>query len=145
MKKGKGSFIMRLLMRFSLTILIVGINVIFYVFVFNKISDFAGQSYDITYRVFGDQPMATGEGRDVRVTILKGESTMNIASKLADAKLIPDKYSFYLKLKLKDYEIMPGTFVLNTSMTYNDILDAISSYSNSVDKEQSVEDLESKI
>ncbi len=136
---------MKLLMRLSLTILIVGINVIFYVFCFNKISDFADQSYDLTYRVFGDEPNEAGKGRDVRVTILKGESSMNIASKLEDAKIIPDKYSFYLKLKLKEYEIMPGTFVLNTSMTYNEILDVISSYSSSVDEEKTVEDVESQI
>lgn len=136
---------MKLATRLSLTILIVGINVIFYVFVFNKVTDFAGQSYDLAYRVFGDEPMTEGAGRDVRVTILKGESTMNVASKLEDAKLIPDKYSFYLKLKLKKYEVMPGTFVLNTSMTYDDIFQVISAYSSSVEKEQSVEELESQI
>ncbi len=136
---------MKLLTRLSLTILIVGINVIFYVFVFNKISDLAGQSYDISYRVFGDECENEGPARDVRIQILKGESTMNIARKLEDAKLIPDRYSFYLKLKLEEYEIMPGTYKLNTSMSYNDILNEISSISNSVDKEQTVEDLESQI
>ncbi len=136
---------MKLLMRFSLTVLIIGINVIFYVFVFNKISDLAGESYDISYRVFGDESENVGPARNVKVRILKGESTMNIASKLEDAKLIPDKYSFYLKLKLKEYEIMPGTYELNTGMTYNEILEVISTYSNSVEKEQTVEDLESQI
>ena len=136
---------MKLLTRLSLTILIVGINVIFYVFVFNKITELAEKSYDVTYRVFGDEPMDEFSGRDVRVTILKGESTMNIASKLEDAKLIPDKYSFYLKLKLKEYEIRPGTFVLNTSMSYDDILSVISEYSQSVDEEKSVEEVESQI
>ena len=136
---------MKLLTRLSRTILIVGINVIFYVFVFNKISDLAGQSYDISYRVFGDECENEGPARDVRIQILKGESTMNIARKLEDAKLIPDRYSFYLKLKLEEYEIMPGTYKLNTSMSYNDILNEISSISNSVDKEQTVEDLESQI
>lgn len=145
MKRSRSSFIMKLLTRLSLTILIVGINVIFYVFVFNKISDLAGQSYDISYRVFGDECENEGPARDVRIQILKGESTMNIARKLEDAKLIPDRYSFYLKLKLEEYEIMPGTYKLNTSMSYNDILNEISSISNSVDKEQTVEDLESQI
>ncbi len=143
-KKGKNPFVMKLLMKLSLTILIVGINVIFYVFVYNKIADLADQSYDITYRVFGNEPMDKKGGRDVKVTILKGESSMNIASKLYDAKLIPDKYSFYLKLKLKEYEIMPGTFVLNTSMSYDDILEAISTLSNSVEKEQTVEEAEAR-
>jgi len=136
---------MKLLTRFSLAVLILGINIIFYVFVFNKVSDLADRSYDISYRVFGEESLTEGKGRDVRVTILKGESTMNIASKLEDAKIIPDKYSFYLKLKLNEYEIMPGTFVLNSSMSYNEILGIISSYSQSVDKEQSVEEAEAQI
>ncbi|MCR5829146.1 MAG: hypothetical protein K6F93_02200 [Lachnospiraceae bacterium] len=145
MKGKNSSFVMKLITRFSLAILIVGINVIFYVFAYNEISKLAEKSYDISYRVFGEEPMTTGKGRDVKVTILKGESTMNIASKLEDAKIIPDKYSFYLKLKLNEYEIMPGTFVLNTSMNYNEILEIISSYSQSVDKEQSVEEVEAQI
>lgn len=145
MKQSKSSVAMKLVTKFSLAILIIGINVIFYVFVFNAVSDFADYSYDFTYRIFGDEAVEDEPGHDVRVTILKGESSMNIASKLEDARLIPDKYSFYVKLKLKDYEIMPGTFVLNTSMSYNDILDVISTYGNSVDEEQSVEDLESQL
>lgn len=145
MKGNRSSTVMKLITKFSLAVLIIGINVIFYVFVFKEVSEFADYSYDFTYRIFGDEAVEPEPGHDVRVTILKGESSMNIASKLEDAKIIPDKYSFYVKLKLKDYDIMPGTFVLNTSMSYNDIINVISAYDNSVDEEKSVEDLESQI
>jgi len=145
MKGNINSTIMRLVTRFSLTVLIVGVNVIFYVFVFNKISELADFSYDVSYRVFGDEAATEGKGHDVKVTILKGESTMNLAEKLVDAKVIPDKYSFFVKLQLNEYEIMPGTYILNPNMSYDEILSQISSQSNSVDEEHSVEDLESQL
>ncbi len=133
----------RILLNFALGILTIGIAVIFYAVVVYGIKKAANYSYDFAYQLFGNTTVEAAPGRDVKVTILKGESSMNIASKLEDAKLVTSKYSFYLKLKLKDYEIMPGTFVLNTSMTYDDILKVITDYGQSIDAETTVEDVES--
>lgn len=133
----------RVLLNFALGILTIGIAVIFYAVVVYGIKKAAGYSYDFAYQLFGDTSVEAAPGRDVKITILKGESSMNIASKLEDAKLVTSKYSFYLKLKMKDYEIMPGTFVLNTSMTYDDILQVITDYGQSIDAETTVEDVES--
>ncbi len=133
----------RVLLNFALGILTIGIAVIFYAVVVYGIKKAAGYSYDFAYQLFGDTSVEAAPGRDVKITILKGESSMNIASKLEDAKLVTSKYSFYLKLKMKDYEIMPGTFELNTSMTYDDILQVITDYGQSIDAETTVEDVES--
>ncbi len=143
-KSSKGSNkAVRVLLNFALGILTIGIAIIFYAVVVYGIKKAAGYSYDFSYQLFGNVSVEAAPGRDVKVTILKGESSMNIASKLEDAKLVTNKYSFYVKLKLKDYEIMPGTFILNTSMTYNDILAIITDYSKSIDAETTVEDVES--
>ena len=56
---------------------------------------------------------------------------MDIASKLELNRVIVDKYSFYLKTKLQNKVIMPGTYRVNSSMTYDEILDIITDYSNS--------------
>ena len=142
-KSSKGSNkAVRVLLNFALGILTIGIAVIFYAVVVYGIKKAAGYSYDFSYQLFGNVSVEAAPGRDVKITILKGESSMNIASKLEDAKLVTNKYSFYVKLKLKDYEIMPGTFVLNTSMTYNEILAIITDYSKSIDAETTVEDVE---
>jgi len=50
---------------------------------------------------------------------------MNVASKLELNKIIVNKYSFYVKAKLLKHTIMPGTYALNTSMTYNEIFAVI--------------------
>ncbi|MBR5967240.1 MAG: endolytic transglycosylase MltG [Lachnospiraceae bacterium] len=133
----------RVLLNIALGILTIGIAIIFYAVVVYGIKKAAGYSYDFAYQLFGNTSVEAAPGRDVKITILKGESSMNIASKLEDAKLVTSKYSFYLKLKLKDYEVMPGTFVLNTSMTYDDILKIITDYGQSIDAETTVEDVES--
>ncbi len=140
----------RLLLNIAVGILTVGIAVIFYAVVVYGIKKASGYSYDFAYQLFGNVSMEAAPGRDVKITILKGESTMNVASKLEDAKLITSKYSFYAKIKIQQagdkkgqYEIMPGTFVLNTSMTYDEILAIITDYSKSIDAETTVEDVES--
>ena len=136
------SKVLRILIGMAVGILTIGIAAIFYVAVVYGIHEAADYSYDFAYQIFGDVAVEAAPGRDVKVTIMKGESSMNIASKLEDAKLIVNKYSFFLKLKLKEYDIMPGTFVLNTSMSYDDILEVITDYTQSIDAEVSVEDVE---
>jgi UPF0755 protein len=82
-------------------------------------------TYDFSYQVFGQVAASEEPGRDVEIQIKKGESTMNIASKLELNKVIVNKYSFYLKAKLKSHNLMPGTYILNTSMTYDEIFEII--------------------
>ncbi len=115
------SFILRLLM-----------NVIFYIVVVILIVDFSKEAYTFTYRLYG--PVARDEkpGRDIIFQINKGESTMDISSKLEVTGAIVDKYPFYLKVKLKDSTIYPGTYMINSSMTFNEILNIITDYSSSI-------------
>jgi len=50
-------------------------------------------------------------------------------------KLVVNKTTFYLKVQLFEYKIMQGTFLLNTSMTYDEILDVITDLSNALPEE----------
>lgn len=134
--------VLRIIRNFSIGIVIVIIVGAFYIAAAYGIKKASAYSYDFAYQIFGDVPVEEAPGRDVKITILKGETSMNIASKLEDSKLIKNKYSFFLKLKLKEYDIMPGTFILNTSMSYDKILEVITDYSLSIDAEKNVEDVE---
>lgn len=140
--KSSSSGAVRVLLRISVTILIIGINIIFYAAVIYGIKKAADYSYDFAYRIFGDVSVEAAPGRDVKVQILKGETSMNVAQKLEDSRVIVDKYSFYLKMKLKKYSIMPGTFVLNTSMNYDEVIEIISNISNSIEEEKTVDEIE---
>ena len=132
----------RILLNMSIVVLTIGIAIIFYIAVVFGIKKLASFSYGFAYQVFGNVAVEAAPGRDVKVTILKGESSMNIASKLESAKVVVDKYSFYVKLKLKEYNIMPGTYVLNTSMSYDEVLSVITDYSQSIEQELTVEEVE---
>jgi len=57
---------------------------------------------------------------------------MEVARKLELYRVITNKYSFYLKTKLQSEVIMPGKYEVNSSMTYDDILDVITDYSKSL-------------
>lgn len=104
------SFILRLLL-----------NIIFYVVVIMLIATLSKEAYNFCYQIFGQVTESAAPGRDVDIQIRKGESTMHVASKLELNKVIVNKYSFFIKAKLKKYNIMPGEFTLNTSMTYDEI------------------------
>lgn len=108
------SFIIRLML-----------NVIFYIAVIYLIARISQLTYNFTYQIFGQVTKEEAPGRDVEIQIKKGESTMNVASKLEFNKVIVNKYSFYVKAKLKKYVIMPGTYTVNTSMTYDEIFTII--------------------
>jgi UPF0755 protein len=103
------------------TILHILINVLFYLLVIYLVSNAGKWLYDTSYQIFGNQGVTQGEGIDVYIKIDKGESTMNVARKLEQNKVIDNPYSFYIHAKLKEYPIMPGTFTLNTSMDYEEI------------------------
>ncbi|MCQ2495379.1 MAG: hypothetical protein MJ131_02165 [Lachnospiraceae bacterium] len=133
---------LRVLLRMSGGFLQVCLNLVIYAVIIILIYKAANYSYDFAYKVMGDVRMEEAPGRNVKLQILKGETSMNVATKLETNKLIDDKYAFFVKMKLNKVEIMPGTFVLNTSMNYDEIINIIKDYDNSVAKETTVEEAE---
>lgn len=132
----------KLALRFTSALIRFMLNIIFYILVVAFIIKGADYIYNFSYQVFGSVAKDEKPGTDVTVRIYRGETTMNIAAKLETNLVVVNKYSFLLKTKLKEYNIMPGTYVLNTSMDYNDILEVITDASNSIEKEESLEDAE---
>ncbi|MDD5935413.1 MAG: endolytic transglycosylase MltG [Clostridiales bacterium] len=123
------------ILKITNAILRIFLNILFYVAVV-WITITAGKYvYDFSYQLFGSVPAAEEPGKDIDFRIESGESTMDIAKKLEFNGLIVNKYSFYLKTKFKSYDIYPGTYVLNTSMDYDDILKEITDQKNSIVKE----------
>ena len=120
------SFIARLLL-----------NIVFYILVVMMIINFSKTAYAFTYQLYGPATMdPQGKGKDIVFQIKQGESTMDIASKLELNRAIEDKYSFYLKVKLENSVIMPGTYELASDMTYSEIITVITDYSQSIIKEE---------
>jgi len=141
----------RVLLRMTGGFLGICLNIVIYAVIIFFLVKAIDKTYDFAYRIFGSVHMEE-EGRDVKIQILKGESTMNVAAKLETNKLIPDRYSFFLKVQIgnmgskegkKKYEIKGGTYILNTSMDYDEILSFITDVDKSIEGEVTLEDAES--
>ncbi|MFV0342928.1 MAG: endolytic transglycosylase MltG [Anaerocolumna sp.] len=126
----------QLVLRVTLGIIKILLNILFYVVVVVLVMKASGITYDFTYQIFGQVTAAPSPGNDVKIQIKKGEATLNVAQKLEDNKLIKNKYSFYVKAKLQSHSIMPGTYSLNTSMTYDEIFEIITVPSDSEEAEE---------
>ena len=129
----------RIALKIASFILRLTLNTLFYVLVIYLVVQLSTEAYSFTYQIFGNVSVDEAPGREREVQIKKGESTMNVATKLENNRMVKNKYAFYLKVKFKEVAIMPGTYLLNSSMTYDEILDEITDISNSLEPEESLE------
>lgn len=121
----------KLTLKISSFILRLLLNIIFIILIVVLVIYGSRTAFNFTYRLYGPVALENEPGRTIPIRINEGESSMDIASKLELNRVIVDKYSFYFKVKLQDMVIMPGTYRVNSSMTYDEILDIITDYSNS--------------
>lgn len=116
---------MKVVLNITNLVLHLFLNILFYVFIIFAITRLSIVAYDFTYQIFGSKTLEQAPGRDVTIQIKKGESTKNISAKLELNRVIENKHSFFVKTKLMDYNLLPGTYIVNSSMTYSEILSVI--------------------
>ena len=85
-------------------------------------------AYEYGQRVFNEPPVAVGEGRDVTVTVNQGDTVKEISKLLEEAGLIRDAELFMIQEMLSEYKdkMKPGTYVLSTSMTTEEMMQIMS-------------------
>lgn len=83
--------------------------------------------YDYGYRVFTEPAMTTGEGRTVTITVEPDMSAMEIGELMKNKGLTRDARLFALQYLLSEYkeDVVPGTFEVKTSMTAEEIMQAM--------------------
>ena len=83
---------------------------------------FAGMvfGYYFGYSIFAESG-GDGTGAEAEIVIEEGESLGEVAAKLYEAGLIDDKLVFIFQAYFYEYEISPGKYVLNDSMTNEEI------------------------
>lgn len=86
------------------------------------------RAYTFGYQIFAQEAMSEAPGKKVAVTITKDMSFSEIAKLLEEKKLIKDKNVFRIQYLLSEYkgEIEPGSYVLNTSQTAEEMLRVLS-------------------
>lgn len=90
--------------------------------------------YDYGYRIFGEGPVSTGEGRKVSVTVGSDMSVKDIGQALENKGLIRDGKLFVIQERLSEYHgtIVPGIYELSTAMTAEQMIAIMSSEAESV-------------
>lgn len=92
---------------------------------------FAGKAaYSFGYLVFDQHPMAETEeeGQDVTVVIKEEDSVYQVGKILESKSLIERPDIFWVQEKLSDHsgKIQPGTYLLNTCQTPEEMLEILS-------------------
>lgn len=107
------------------------------------IMNFGKKAYDFGYRIFAEEPMSSAPGRDITVTVTSGDSQSEIIQMLEDKGLIRDHLIFTVQKKLSLYkgDIDPGTYVLNTSMTNEEMFEILVGPLDDEDEESDTEEL----
>lgn len=80
------------------------------------------KGYEFGHEIFYATAMDEAPGVDKVVTIPKGQSDAETARMLGQTGLVGNELAFQVQKKFYDYEIYPGTYTLNTSMTSKEIL-----------------------
>jgi len=83
--------------------------------------------YDYGYRIFTEPALSSGEGRTVTVAITEDMSASDIGQLLKNKGLIRDARLFILQYYLSEYrkDVKPGIFELSTSMTAEEMMEAM--------------------
>lgn len=81
--------------------------------------------YEYGYRIFQEPAMTERPGVDIQVDITMGKTALEIGEVLEQHGLVRDKYIFYVQNLLSNYkdELQPGSYVLNTSMTAQEMME----------------------
>ena len=95
-------------------------------------------AYDYGYRIFGETPLTSGEGRKVTVTIEEDDDVKKIGEILENKGLIRDGELFVLQELISDYhnDLLPGTYELNTSMTAEQMMEVMSTVPEPAEEEE---------
>lgn len=111
--------------RITTTIISMSIRLLFYALVFLLLYEGITRGYSIGHEIFSPTAVAEAPGKDMEITVKKGESVSAVAGELEKSGLIKNKLIFVIQAKFYDYEVYPGTYTLNTSMTSKDMLKLI--------------------
>ncbi|MBO4618203.1 UPF0755 protein [Lachnospiraceae bacterium YSD2013] len=99
-------------------------------------------AYDFGYRIFTEAPIAPSPGRDVVVSYTEGKSFKDLAKTLEEKGLVRDYKLAMIQMYVSVYKdtIRPGSYTLNTSMTTEEMMKAMSPSKNGSEDDKDKEE-----
>lgn len=101
------------------------LNLIFYAISFALIYYLAGQAYTFAYEVFGSQVVDSAPGKSITIKVDKEDTMQDVAKTLEQQEIIINQASFVVRAVLTKKEIHPGTYTVNSSQSYAEILEIL--------------------
>lgn len=105
------------------------LRILLYVLVAIAIIYVGKTAYSFGYDVFNQVPVAAkGQGQDVTVVVKEDDTVKDVAKTLKSKGVISDDTIFRIQEYLSDYhdQIKPGTYILNTEQTIEEMLEILS-------------------
>ena len=92
------------------------------------VSSWGKNAYDFGYSVFAQEAVSRPPGKDVAVTLDEGMTGYELAKLLESKGLVKDANVFYIQLALSKEKnnLKKGSYLLNTSMTPEEMLKVLS-------------------
>lgn len=83
--------------------------------------------YDYGYRIFMEPAVSAGEGRTITVNVTEDMDALQIGELFAAKGLVRDAKLFALQYTLSEFkkDVKPGVFELSTSMTAEEMMEAM--------------------
>lgn len=100
-------------------------NFLFYALALFVIVQLAGTAYAFSYQVFGSQVMDNAPGKSIMITVDEKDTMLDVAKTLEQQKIIIGSRSFYVRAILTEKEVHPGTYTVNSSQNYAEILEIL--------------------
>ena len=120
------------------TILSAIIKIAIAIWIVNFIYTKTLAAYDFGYRVFTEAPISPAPGRDVTISYTEGKSFKDLAKSLEEKGLVRDYKLAMVQMYASAYKntIKPGAYTLNTSMTTEEMMKAMSPGADEEDEEE---------
>ncbi|MCI8513807.1 MAG: endolytic transglycosylase MltG [Lachnospiraceae bacterium] len=112
------------------------LSLIFYAVVAAFVLTAVRWGYQFGYDIFNGKPMTNGPQVTLQYTVEEEESIRTIAGNLEEAGLIKDRWIMIIQKVFYDYNIIPGTYELNSGMTSKEILEWMTKLSNAIVEEE---------
>ena len=98
---------------------------------------FGGYAYDFGHQLYSGRGVNVPPGKDVAVVIQEGASVSSVADMLKRQGLIKDALVFQIQEKLSKYsgQMQAGSYVLNSSMSGEDMIAVLSGHEDDLEYE----------
>lgn len=104
----------------------VSLRLIIYALVILILYEGVTIGYEFGHEIFASTAVSPAPGTDKTIVVEDGRSSLQVGKQLEEEGLIRNGYAFWIQSMFYEYDIYPGAYVLNTSMTSKEMLEVLS-------------------